>query len=168
MRRPIKADSAIMHWSKEIIALKAGGKTLQIFDLGQKTKIKSTTMQEDVVFWKWISETTLGLVTDTSVYHWNIFDASQVAPQKVFERNQNLSGCQIINYRVSEDEKWMCVVGISQQQGRVAGSMQLYLGRFEWTTQRQIQSSSPSPTDLPLARSCTSLRWITSNPTRNL
>ena len=126
MKRPIKADSAIMHWSKEIIALKAGGKTLQIFDLAQKSKIKSTSMQEDVVFWKWFSETSLGLVTDSSVYHWNIFDPSQVAPQKMFERNQNLSGCQIINYRVSDDEKWMCVVGISQQQGRVVGSMQLY------------------------------------------
>ena len=126
MRRPIKADSAIMHWNKEIIALKAGGKTLQIFDLAQKSKIKSTTMNEDVVFWKWFSESSLGLVTDTSVYHWNIFDASQVAPQKMFDRNQNLSGCQIINYRVSEDEKWMVVVGISQPQGRVVGNMQLY------------------------------------------
>lgn len=126
MRRPIKADSAIMHWNKEIIALKAGGKTLQIFDLAQKSKIKSTTMTEDVVFWKWFSNTSLGLVTDTSVYHWNIFDTSQVSPQKVFDRNQNLSGCQIINYRVSDDEKWMVIVGISQQQGRVVGSMQLY------------------------------------------
>lgn len=126
MRRPIKADSAIMHWNKEIIALKASGKTLQIFDLAQKAKIKSTTMAEDVVFWKWFSDTTLGLVTDTSVYHWNIFDPTAVSPVKVFDRNQNLSGCQIINYRVSEDEKWMVVVGISQQQGRVVGAMQLY------------------------------------------
>lgn len=126
MRRPIKADSAIMHWNKEIIALKASGKTLQIFDLAQKAKLKSTTMTEDVVFWKWFSDTTLGLVTDTSVYHWNIFDPTAVSPVKVFDRNQNLSGCQIINYRVSEDEKWMVVVGISQQQGRVVGAMQLY------------------------------------------
>lgn len=126
MERPIKADSAIMHWSKEIIALRAQGKTLQIFDLAQKSKIKSTTMTEDVVFWKWHSDTSLGLVTETSVYHWNIFDPSQLTPQKVFDRNTNLNGCQIINYRVSDDEKWMVVVGISQQQGRVVGSMQLY------------------------------------------
>ncbi|KAK4540289.1 hypothetical protein LTR36_009601 [Oleoguttula mirabilis] len=126
MRRPIKADSAIMHWNKEIIALKAGGKTLQIFDLAQKSKMKSTVMTEDVLFWKWFSETTLGLVTDNSVYHWNIFDPAQIAPQKMFDRNANLSGCQIINYRVSDDDKWMVVVGISQREGRVAGSMQLY------------------------------------------
>ena len=35
-------------------------------------------------------------------------------------------GCQIINYRVNADEKWSVVVGISQKEGRVAGTMQLW------------------------------------------
>ncbi|RDW67834.1 putative clathrin heavy chain [Coleophoma cylindrospora] len=126
IRRPIKADSAIMHWTKQVIALKAQSRTLQIFDLAQKAKLKSATMNEDVVFWKWFSETSLGLVTETTVYHWDVFDPSQAAPVEVFKRNPNLQGCQIINYRVSDDGKWMVVVGISQQQGRVVGAMQLY------------------------------------------
>ncbi|TVY25009.1 putative clathrin heavy chain [Lachnellula hyalina] len=126
IRRPIKADSAIMHWSKQVIALKAQSRTLQIFDLGVKAKLKSATMNEDVVFWKWFSETSLGLITDTAVYHWDVFDPNQPSPVEVFKRNQNLSGCQIINYRVSDDGKWMVVVGITQQQGRVVGAMQLY------------------------------------------
>lgn len=90
IRRPIKADSAIMHYNKLIIALKAQSRTLQIFDLGNKSKLKSTTMNEDVVFWKFINESTLGLVTDTSVYHWNIFDPNQAAPAKVFERHASI------------------------------------------------------------------------------
>ena len=126
IRRPIKADSAIMHWTKQIIALKAQQRTLQVFELAQKQKLKSATMNEDVVFWKWISDTTLGLVTDTAVYHWDVFDPAAAQPQKLFERNANLNGCQIINYRVSDDGQWMVVVGISQQQGRVVGAMQLY------------------------------------------
>ncbi|KAL7629469.1 Clathrin heavy chain [Parahypoxylon ruwenzoriense] len=125
-RRPIKADSAIMHWSKQIIALRAQSRTLQIFDLDKKAKLKSATMNEDVVFWKWISESTLGLVTDTAVFHWDIFDNAQLAPVEVFKRNANLSGCQIINYRTNSEGKWMAIVGISQQQGRVVGSLQLY------------------------------------------
>jgi len=80
-----------MHWTKQIIALKAQSRTLQIFDLGQKQKLKSATMNEDVVFWKWFSETTLGLVTDTAVYHWDVFDANQAQPVEVFKRNQNLT-----------------------------------------------------------------------------
>ncbi|KAI0013525.1 clathrin heavy chain [Xylariaceae sp. FL0662B] len=125
-RRPIKADSAIMHWSKQIIALRAQARTLQIFDLEKKQKLKSATMNEDVVFWKWVSESTLGLVTETSVFHWDIFDVSQAAPVEIFKRNANLNGCQIINYRTNSEGKWMAVVGISQQQGRVVGSLQLY------------------------------------------
>ncbi|ETI26937.1 hypothetical protein G647_10036 [Cladophialophora carrionii CBS 160.54] len=126
IKRAISADSAIMHFSREILALKAQGRTIQVFDLGAKAKLKSTIMNEDVVFWKWYSERSLGLVTDTSVYHWDVFDPTQTAPVKVFERNANLSGCQIINYRVNDDEQWMVIVGISQREGRVVGSMQLY------------------------------------------
>ena len=115
-----------MHWSREVLALKANGRTIQVFDLSTKSKLKSSVMNEDVLFWKWFNENSLGMVTDTSVYHWNVYDPTQNAPVKVFERNANLAGCQIINYRVSDDEKWMVIVGISQKDGRVAGTMQLY------------------------------------------
>ncbi|KAG0156399.1 hypothetical protein PDIDSM_3577 [Penicillium digitatum] len=126
LRRPINADSAIMHWNKNIIALKAQGRTIQIFDLGARQKLKSANMNEDIVYWKWFSERSLGLVTDSAVYHWDVYDATQQNPVKAFDRLPNLAGCQIINYRVNTEEKWMVVVGISQQQGRVVGSMQLY------------------------------------------
>ena len=79
-----------MHWHKQVIALKAQQRTLQIFDLGQKIKLKSSTMNEDVLFWKWVSIDTLGLVTDTAVYHWNVFDQGQSNPIKIFERTSNL------------------------------------------------------------------------------
>lgn len=91
IKRPINADSAIMHWTKQVIALKAQSRTIQIFDLGAKQKLKSAVMTEDVVFWKWYSESSLGLVTETSVYHWNVWDATQSAPVKVFDRHAQLS-----------------------------------------------------------------------------
>lgn len=90
-RRPIKADSAIMHWHLNIIALKAQSRTVQIFDLDNKKKLKSATMNEDVVFWKWISEDSLGLVTDAAVYHWNVFDENQLTPVKITDRHANLT-----------------------------------------------------------------------------
>jgi clathrin heavy chain len=115
-----------MHWEKPIIALRAQKHTIQIFDLANKAKLKSFTMPEEVLFWKWTSDKALGLVTDRSVYHWDVYDASQASPIKIFERNSNLDGCQIINYRVSDDGQWVVLVGITQQQGRVVGAMQLY------------------------------------------
>ena len=95
VKRPIKADSAIMHWSKQVIALKAQSRTLQIFDLGQKLKVNSNTMMEDVIYWKWFSPDSLGLVTETAVYHWNVFEQPPTSPHKVFERNSNLSVSRI-------------------------------------------------------------------------
>jgi clathrin heavy chain len=80
-----------MHYTQQIIALKAQSRTLQIFDLPKKAKLKSAVMNEDIVFWKWFNENTLGLVTETSVYHWNIFDPSQTSPVKIFDRNANLN-----------------------------------------------------------------------------
>ncbi|KAI9251762.1 hypothetical protein BDA99DRAFT_563473 [Phascolomyces articulosus] len=123
MRRPITADSVIMHPTTKVMALKAA-RQLQVFNLELKSKLKSHVMQEDVVFWKWLDVKTIGLVTEKSVYHWSIEGES--APTKIFDRSQPLEGCQIINYRASSDHKWFVLVGISAQQGRVAGSMQLY------------------------------------------
>ncbi|KAG8994614.1 hypothetical protein FRB94_012647 [Tulasnella sp. JGI-2019a] len=128
MRRPITADSAIMHPSQKIIALKAQ-RQLQIFNIDTKTKVKSHQTNEDVTFWKWISNVAIGYVTDTSVYHWSIADATS-APQKIFDRHASLSGAQIINYRVTTDEKWLVLVGIAGNTDpngfKVKGAMQLY------------------------------------------
>ena len=104
-------------------------KSLQIFNIETKQKVKSHVNNEDIVFWKWITDTTLGMVTDTAVYHWSIADTT--TPQKVFDRHATLAGCQIINYRISADEKWMVLIGISGNSTnpsafKVKGSMQLY------------------------------------------
>uniref|UniRef100_A0A670YX54 Clathrin heavy chain n=1 Tax=Pseudonaja textilis TaxID=8673 RepID=A0A670YX54_PSETE len=60
IRRPISADSAIMNPASKVIALKAG-KTLQIFNIEMKSKMKAHTMTDDVTFWKWISLNTVAL-----------------------------------------------------------------------------------------------------------
>ncbi|XP_046840150.1 clathrin heavy chain 1-like [Xenia sp. Carnegie-2017] len=123
IRRPISADSAIMNPKSKVIALKAG-RTLQIFNIEMKSKMKAHNMTEDVTFWKWISVNTVALVTETAVYHWPMEGDSQ--PQKMFDRHSSLAGCQIINYRTDHDQKWLLLIGIQAQQNRVVGAMQLY------------------------------------------
>uniref|UniRef100_A0A8C7HZT4 Clathrin heavy chain n=1 Tax=Oncorhynchus kisutch TaxID=8019 RepID=A0A8C7HZT4_ONCKI len=122
-RRPISADSAIMNPASKVIALKAA-KCLQIFNIEMKSKMKAHTMTEEVMFWKWISVNTVALVTEVAVYHWSMEGDSQ--PIKVFDRHASLAGCQIINYRTDEQQKWLLLIGISAQQNRVVGAMQLY------------------------------------------
>jgi len=129
IRRPISADSAIMNPTSKVIALKAG-KTLQIFNIEMKSKMKAHNMTEEVQFWKWISVNTIALATDNAVYHWSM--EGEASPQKVFDRHSSLAGCQIINYRCDAAQKWLLLIGISaqtpssEQQNRVVGAMQLY------------------------------------------
>jgi|TARA_B100001142_G_scaffold43995_1_gene40080 clathrin heavy chain len=77
MKRPITADSALMNPVSKVIALKAAvaGTTqdhLQIFNIEMKSKMKSHQMPESVEFWRWISPSMIGIVTNSSVYHWSM------------------------------------------------------------------------------------------------
>lgn len=97
---------------------------LQVFNLETKSKLTSYMMPDEVRYWRWLDVKTIAIVTDRSVFHWSI--ENNTAPVKVFDRHSNLEGCQIINYRASLDQKWLVLIGISAQQNRVVGSMQLY------------------------------------------
>ena len=125
VRRPITADSALMHPTRNILALKAG-KQLQLFSVEAKSKIKSFLLGEEVTFWCWVSPLTLALVTESAVFHWSISDSepANAPPVKLFERHSSLAGAQIISYRAVEN--WMCLVGIRAQQKRIAGTIQLH------------------------------------------
>jgi len=124
-KKPINAEAAIMNPQSNIVALRSGV-TAQVFNLDTKQKLKSHTMPETVVYWKWADASTLAMVTATSVYHWSLVGES--APVKVFDRHQSLgSQTQIINYQVSPDNKWCLLGGISAGAGGVVlGNMQLF------------------------------------------
>jgi clathrin heavy chain len=124
-KRPIKAEAAIMNPLSQVLALRSGT-TLQIFNLELQARMKSSTMNEQVVFWRWTSSNNIALVTPSAVYHWSIEGES--APVKLFDRHQSLAeGVQIINYQVSSDKKWCLLMGIKAGAGGVIdGQMQLY------------------------------------------
>jgi clathrin heavy chain len=132
-RRPISADSAIMNPDSQIIALKAQvagveGDNLQIFNLGTKQKVKSVQFSQNVVFWKWVTPSKLGLVTATGVYSWDLEGAGD--PVKIFDRAANLQNTQIISCRMDPTGKWWVLVGIApgapERPQLVKGFMQLY------------------------------------------
>jgi len=47
---------------------------MQLYNLELEKGIKKHTMPEadKVVYWTWVNNTTLGIVTATSVYHWSV------------------------------------------------------------------------------------------------
>jgi len=119
---------------KPIYIYQLAGKQLQIFNIEMKSKIKSHVMPDEVVFWKWISLNSVGIITETAVYHWSMEGDSQ--PVKQFERHANLAGSQIINYRVNSDEKWLLLVGISAQVSKQIFSFFFFVSHFGWDLYR--------------------------------
>uniref|UniRef100_H2ZKQ9 Clathrin heavy chain n=1 Tax=Ciona savignyi TaxID=51511 RepID=H2ZKQ9_CIOSA len=128
IRRPISAESAIMNPASKVIALKGNFIYAKIFNMEMKSKLKAHTMNEDVVFWKWISTNMIGLVTETSIFSLSIyiFTGDSQQPVKMFDKHPSLANCQIINYRTDAKQKWLLLIGISAQSNRVVGAMQLY------------------------------------------
>lgn len=82
-----------MHLTEPIIALKAQQRTLQLFNLQTKEKLQTYSHTENIVFWRWISQTTLALVSEKSVYHWEVIGTSAATPVKVFDRQEQLEVC---------------------------------------------------------------------------
>jgi clathrin heavy chain len=120
----VNADSAIMNPTAKILALRAGN-TMQIFNLDQKQRLKQYTMNEAVIFWKWISATQIAIVTATAVYHWTL--QGEEAPKQIFTRHQNLEGAQIINYRTDKKQQWLLLIGLAPNpDNTLRGVMQLY------------------------------------------
>lgn len=39
-------------------------------------------MNDDIPYWTWVNDTTLGIVTDREVYHWKVMEG-QTSPTKV-------------------------------------------------------------------------------------
>jgi clathrin heavy chain len=135
LRRPITADSALMAPSSKRIALKAAvagapGDSLQVFDLDTKAKVASFQIADPVVFWKWTGPASLGLVTATAVYAWDVGAVPAPDPVKVFDRAPALEATQIISYRTTPDGKWCALVGIApgaaDRPALVRGVLQLW------------------------------------------
>ena len=51
-----------------------------------------------------VSDSIIGMVTDTAVYHWTIADQMS-APTKVVDRHATLASAQAINYWTLADRK---------------------------------------------------------------
>ncbi|XP_052074990.1 uncharacterized protein LOC127712542 isoform X2 [Mytilus californianus] len=123
-RKPVQADSSIVNPRKQHIVAVRCGKTIQLYDLHNKSEIKTYQMKEDVKFWTWISADTVAMVTDKSVYLHNFSDGRE--PKKVYDHNRTLNNCQVVGYKMDPDGHWSALTWILKQEDRVVGFTQLY------------------------------------------
>lgn len=74
--------------------------------------MKQFDVNENVRYWRWISESKLAIIGKTSVYHCDIKD--EAAPEKIFDQEAKFANAQIMNYGVDEPGKWCYLIGIYQ------------------------------------------------------
>lgn len=99
--------------------------------MDKKEKLKHVEILENIVFWRWVNNAKLAVVTTNSVYHLSIANFNE--PQiKILDRAGALSGenpVQIIGYNLEPAEKWCALFGISTPDGgkTINGHIQLFL-----------------------------------------
>lgn len=84
---------------------------LQVFDIDTKTKIASVQIGFEIIYWNWISEKALLLVSESAVYKWE-YEKIDSIPVKWFEKSAVLNDCQIINAQIDISDNWCFISGI--------------------------------------------------------
>jgi clathrin heavy chain len=112
-RKDMPADSMIMHRERNVIAVRAfknNQTVVQVYDLDPPgSKLKQFIVNEQISFWRWISDNKLCLVGAKSVYH---ADLNGNEPEKILDRVEQMSTCQIMNYDTDADGKWVFLLGL--------------------------------------------------------
>ena len=116
------APRSCVHPEGKLLVLHAAS-AVQIYEIESKEKKADTMLPEAAVFLKWITDQTLGIVTGTAVYHW---DLGADSPVKKFDRHPTLAQSQIINYKASPDGKWLLLNGIAGGAEGITGQLQLF------------------------------------------
>ena len=106
-RHPTTADSAIAAPTSKIFSIEEsadGGENVQLFNLPQTLPLNIGK----VTYWTWLNDTTIGVVTDEAVYHWDVKvrDALPAADHDARFRcwrafAASSSGCRPYSYRGS-------------------------------------------------------------------
>lgn len=118
------ADSVLMNPVQPIIALKAGFR-FEVFNLDTKMLIGRTHLHEPVSFWTWLNSDIVAIVTDTAVFHWDLWQGDS-PPERVFSRHHRLAFSEIVSYKADPSVKWLAITGLVPEDERISAITQLY------------------------------------------
>ncbi|XP_071945281.1 clathrin heavy chain 2-like [Antedon mediterranea] len=110
---PITADSAMMNPRKPWLALKVES-YFQVFNVIAQKQLHSCSLSDDIIFWCWINDSIIGMVTDRAVYHWDVSGSGSEPPVLMFSRNKKLSFCQVVSYKTDKTGQWFILVGLTR------------------------------------------------------
>eukprot|EP01060_Flectonema_neradi_P040679 TRINITY_DN9376_c0_g1_i1.p1 TRINITY_DN9376_c0_g1~~TRINITY_DN9376_c0_g1_i1.p1 ORF type:complete len:1664 (+),score=413.77 TRINITY_DN9376_c0_g1_i1:68-5059(+) len=120
-KQPAVVESAVMNPSQKQLALQSE-KTVQVFDLSKKEKVGSCTLSSKVVHVTWITDSLIGIITDSWVFHWV---PTSEKPKKIFEREREARKTHnIISYQCDSTCTWLLLT--VEHKDTHAREMQVY------------------------------------------
>jgi len=106
-----------------------------------KVKLLNAELDQEIVFWKWISSRKLGLVTKKEVYSLDLDDPT-TAPRKLFERYEDYANThQITNLIMDRAEEWYAVTALTLDGGQIVGKLQLVRSREDGPISQMLNGS---------------------------
>lgn len=141
-RRQVTANEIAIHPTKPHVALickfecgfypfinmknvSANGK-LQVYDVESHARVVTVTFNEQLVFWRFVDEVNIILVSDKSVYRWD-YTAANSEPKKVFDRHVNLLSKKIVDAGMDKKQEYLYILGQSpKEDGDVHSQIQLF------------------------------------------
>lgn len=120
------ADSAIMCPSSKVLALRAG-RNIQIFDIDTSSRLKAVLFHQDIVYWCWLDEKTVGIVTSAAVFEWSLDGPQDAPPVHKFDCSPDFASVQVLSYKCDEMKKWHVLSGVTRDpSGAMVGKSLLY------------------------------------------
>ncbi|KII68857.1 Clathrin heavy chain 1 [Thelohanellus kitauei] len=106
------SDMVRINPDNKVLAVKTLRKIV-VINLETMEQINEASFDEEIMFFKWISVYMIGVVTQTSIYHWSIEDI--VAPLLMIQDNRMDSNKEVFDYQVDSTTKWCAVISTTDQ-----------------------------------------------------
>lgn len=100
--------------------------TLYLYSTRTKKLLHKSRLERELVYWSWVTPSTLGLVTRDAVFHWDCSSAS-TQPVFMFALEERIRNTELVGYITDPGLKWLAVTGLFQEgQQVVSGLVQLH------------------------------------------
>lgn len=120
----VEARSAKMNPEKPLLAV-TDQWHLYLYSTRTKKLLHKCRLEKELVYWTWVSASTLGLVTRQAVFHWD-FSSAPSEPTFMFALNERLRNTELVSYITDPSFKWLAVTGLFQEDQVVSGLVQVH------------------------------------------
>lgn len=121
----VEARCAKLNPDKPLLAI-TDQWTLYLYSTRTKKLLHKSRLERELVYWAWVTPSTLGLVTHDAVFHWDC-SAASTQPVFMFALEERIRNTELVGYITDPSLKWLAVTGLFQEeQGVVSGLVQLH------------------------------------------